>query len=132
MDPTSPNHPSESKREERRQYSRTKVAVAVELQSGKASTPLRVKTADLSIGGLYVEMMFTLEVGTKLKIVLWINDVKVSTGGVVVTRDLQVGNGIDFTDMAPEDRVRLEQFLAVAGNPQSPDSINQNQRQEES
>ncbi len=38
----------------------------------------------------------------------------------------------NFTDMAPEDRVRLEQFLAVAGNPQSPDSINQNQRQEES
>ena len=116
MEPNSPNHPSESKREERRQYSRTKVAVAVELQPDKASTPLRVKTADLSIGGLYVEMMFTLEVGTKLKIVLWINDVKVSTGGVVVTRDLQVGNGIDFTDIAPEDRVRLEQFLAVAGN----------------
>ena len=132
MDPTSPNHPSESKREERRQYSRTKVPVAVELQSGKASTPLRVKTADLSIGGLYAEMMFTLEVGTKLKIVLWINDVKVSTGGVVVTRDLQVGNGIDFTDIAPEDRVRLEQFLAVAGNPPSLDTINQNQRQEES
>jgi c-di-GMP-binding flagellar brake protein YcgR len=132
MEPTSPNHPSESKREERRQYSRTKVAVAVELQSDKASTRLRVKTADLSIGGLYVEMMFTLEVGTKLKLVLWINDVKLSIGGLVVTRDLQVGNGIDFTDMAPEDRVRLEQFLAVAGNPQSPDSINQNQRQEES
>jgi hypothetical protein len=85
--------------------------------AGKASTLLRVKTADLSIGGLYVEMMFTLEVGTKLKLVLWINDVKVSTGGVVVTRDLQVGNGIDFTDMTPEDRLRLEQFLAVAGNP---------------
>jgi len=42
-----------------------------------------------------LEMMFTLEVGTKLKIVLWINDVMVSTGGVVVTRDLQVGNGIE-------------------------------------
>jgi len=58
-------------------------------------------------------MLFTLEVGTKLKIVLWINDVKVSTGGVVVTRDLQVGNGIEFTDMAPEDRARLKHFLTV-------------------
>ena len=58
-----------------------------------------------------MEMMFTLEVGTKLKIVLWINYVKVSTGGVVVTRDLQVGNGIEFTDMAPGDRERLEHFL---------------------
>jgi hypothetical protein len=48
--------------------------------------------------------MFTLEAGTKVKIVLWINDLKMSTGGVVVTRDLQVGNGIEFTDMAPRDR----------------------------
>ena len=119
MDPTTPNHPSESKREERRQYSRTKVAVAVELQSGKASTPLRVKTADLSIGGFYVEMMFTLEVGTKLKIGLWLNDVKVSAGGIVVTRDLQVGNGIEFIDMATEDRLRVKRFLAAANDAQS-------------
>jgi c-di-GMP-binding flagellar brake protein YcgR len=105
--------PPERKQQERRQHSRTKVPVAVELQSERASGPLRNKTADLSIGGLYVEMMFTLEVGTKLKIVLWINDVKVSTGGVVVTRDLQVGNGIEFTDMAPEDRERLKHFLTA-------------------
>ncbi len=101
------------KQQERRQHPRTRVTVAVELQSERASVPLRVKTADLSIGGLYVEMMFTLEVGTKLKIVLWINDVKVSTGGVVVRRDLQVGNGIKFTDMAPEDRERLKHFLTA-------------------
>ena len=103
----------EPKQHDRRQHLRTKVPVAVELQSESASGPLRNKTADLSIGGLYVEMMFTLEVGTKLKIVLWINDVKVSTGGVVVTRDLQVGNGIEFTDMTPEDQERLKHFLTL-------------------
>ena len=124
MDPTSPNHP-ESKRKERRQHPRTKVAVEVDLQSERTATPLRVKSADLSLGGLYVEMMFTLEVGTKLKIVLWLNDVQVSTGGMVVTRDLQVGNGIKFIDLATEERLRLKRFLAVAGNPQSPGSTNQ-------
>jgi c-di-GMP-binding flagellar brake protein YcgR len=131
MDPTSPNHPK-SKRKERRQHPRTKVAVEVDLQSERTATPLRVKSADLSLGGLYVEMMFTLEVGTKLKIVLWLNDVQVSTGGMVVTRDLQVGNGIKFIDMATGERLRLKRFLAVAGNPQSPDITNQNQRQDES
>jgi hypothetical protein len=52
MEPTSPNHPSESKREERRQYSRTKVAVAVELQSDKASTPQspHVLVAPVTVG----------------------------------------------------------------------------------
>jgi len=123
MDPTSPNHP-ESKRKERRQHPRTKVAVEVDLQSESTATPLRVKSADLSLGGLYVEMMFTLEVRTKLKIVLWLNDVQVSTGGIVVTRDLQVGNGIKFIDLATEDRLRLKRFLAVAGSTQSPDSTN--------
>ncbi len=98
-------------KQEQRHHPRTKVTVAVALQSASSSTPLRVKTADLSIGGLYVEMMFTLEVGTKVKIVLWLNDVKVDTSGVVTTRDLQVGNGIKFIDMASEDRKRLKQFL---------------------
>jgi hypothetical protein len=41
------------------------------------------------------------------------NDGKVSTGGVVVTRDLQVGNGIEFTDMAPEARERLNNLLTA-------------------
>jgi c-di-GMP-binding flagellar brake protein YcgR len=132
MDPTTPDHPSESKRKERRQHPRTNVAVEVDLQSERTAAPLRVKTTDLSIGGLYVEMMFTLEVGTKLKIVLWLNDVQVSTGGIVVTRDLQVGDGMKFIDMATEDRLRLKRFLAVAGSPQSPGSTNQNQRQGES
>ena len=129
MDPTSPNHPSESKRKERRQHPRTNVTVEVDLQSERTATPLRVKTTDLSIGGLYVEMMFTLEVGNKLKLGLWLNDVQVSTGGIVVT---QVGNGIKFIDMTTEDRLRLKRFLAVVGNPQSPDSTNQNQKQPES
>ena len=70
-------------------------------------------------------MMFTLEVETKLKIVLWLNDVQVSAGGMVVTRDLQVGNGIKFIDLATEERLRLKRFLAVAANPKSPDSTNQ-------
>jgi len=125
IDPASPHRPSESKRKERRQHPRTKVAVEVDLQSESTATPLRVKSADLSLGGLYVEMMFTLEVGTKLKIVLWLNDVQVSAGGMVVTRDLQVGNGIKFIDLATEERLRLKRFLAVAANPKSPDSTNQ-------
>jgi c-di-GMP-binding flagellar brake protein YcgR len=103
----------ERKQQELRQHRRTKITVTAELQSERTSVPLRVETADLSIGGLCVEMMFRLEIGTKLKIVLWINDVKVSTGGLVVTRDLQVGNGIEFTDMAPEDRERLKHFLTA-------------------
>jgi hypothetical protein len=58
-------------------------------------------------------MMFTLPVGTKLKLALWIDDVKLNVDGVVVTCDVQVGNGINFTGMSAEDSARLQQFLSA-------------------
>jgi len=75
MDSTSPDDAPGPQREKRRQHPRMKIAVEAELQSERTATPLRVKTADLSLDGFYTEMMFTLEVGAKLKIVLWLDDV---------------------------------------------------------
>lgn len=112
MTPTEPNSPSESPKE-RRQHVRIKAAVEVELLLEKQTTPLRAKTADLSLGGCYLDMMFTFEVGTKLKLVVWTQDVKLTIDSVVVTRDLQVGNGIKFTNMTAEDTVRLQQIIAA-------------------
>jgi len=112
MDSTEPNSPSESPKE-RRRHLRTKAVVEVELLLEKQTTPLRAKTADLSLGGCYLDMMFTFEVGTKLKIVLWTDDVKLTIDSVVVTRDLQVGNGIKFASMTSEDTVKLQQFIAA-------------------
>jgi len=106
-----PDRPSEP-RDERRQYERTKTAVEVELHLDRHATPLRSKTADLSLGGCYLETMFTLPVGTKLKLVLWIDDVKLNVDAVVVTCDVQVGNGIKFIGMNAEDGARLRQYLA--------------------
>jgi len=91
-----------------------KVAVEVRLHVEKQTTPpLRAQTSDVSLGGCYVEMMFTLEVGTKVYLTLFISDAKVNVEGIVVTRDLQVGNGIRFTAMAVEDNARLRHFLAT-------------------
>ena len=111
MTPTEPQSPSES-RPQRRQYERTKTAIEVELHSDQHATPLRSKTADLSVGGCYLEMMFTLPVGTKLTLVLWLDDVKLNADGVVVTCDVQVGNGIRFTSMSADDSAKLQQYLA--------------------
>jgi c-di-GMP-binding flagellar brake protein YcgR len=99
---------------ERRQWPRITVAVQAELQVIGDNFPIRVKTADLSIGGCYVEMMFTLEVGTKLNLVLWLGTLKLSTRGTVVTRHPQFGNGIQFENMSPPDEARLHGFLERA------------------
>jgi c-di-GMP-binding flagellar brake protein YcgR len=99
---------------ERRQWPRIKVPVQAELQVNGQGFPIRVKTADLSLGGCYVEMMFTLEIGTELDIVLWINECSLRTRGRVVTRHPQFGNGIQFENMLPAAEGRLKQYLECA------------------
>jgi c-di-GMP-binding flagellar brake protein YcgR len=112
MSPTDPSSPLEPDKQ-RRQHLRTNAAVKIELHVEGHATPFRTKTLDLSLGGCYIDMLFTLEVGTKVKLILMINDEKVSAEGVVVNRDLKAGNGIQFTSMAAEDSDRLKKFLAV-------------------
>jgi c-di-GMP-binding flagellar brake protein YcgR len=99
--------------QQRRRHLRIPADVTVDLQSYKEAAPLRAKTTNLSLGGCYVKMMFTLEVGTKVKLTLWIDAAKVSTDAVVVSRKLHTGNGIQFTSMAAEDSMRLKNFLAA-------------------
>ena len=96
---------------ERRKSPRIKTGLALEIRHPASSTPLRVTTSEISLGGCYIETMFTLEVGTQLEMILWINDEKVPAKGVVATRYPQVGNGINILEMANEDRAKLESFL---------------------
>jgi len=56
--------------------------------------------------------MFMMEVGEKLSIALCVGDEMIRCTGVVATKYPQVGNGMDFVDMAPDDRLRLSKYLA--------------------
>jgi hypothetical protein len=93
--------------------------VKIEVHVEGNAAPIRTKVADLTLGGCFVEMVFTLDIGMKLNIDLWIDDVKVSTEGIVVARLRNRGNGIQFTKLAAEDRARLKQFLTAAQDAQS-------------
>lgn len=97
--------------QERREHTRLKVRVPVELRTEACETPIRFETADLSLSGCYIEMMFSLEVGTELDMTLQIGDSTLLAIGKVVTCDRNVGNGIRFTRMLPEDREELDHFL---------------------
>jgi hypothetical protein len=52
-------------------------------------------------------------VGTKVYLTIFLINAKVNVEGVVVTRDLQVGNGVQFTAMSTEDNAKLRHFLAT-------------------
>jgi c-di-GMP-binding flagellar brake protein YcgR len=97
--------------EEKRNHPRLKVRVPVELRPEATETPIRGETADLSLGGFYIEMMFTLEIGTQVDITLQAGDSTLLAAGEVVTCDRTVGNGIRFLRMLPDDREELDRFL---------------------
>ncbi|HXY04311.1 MAG TPA: PilZ domain-containing protein [Terriglobales bacterium] len=98
--------------QERRQYPRFKISVPVEIRADGAASPVHGATLDLSLGGCYFETIFPFPVGTELDLRLQL-DSAVPISAVAVTCDPQVGNGIKFTKMLPEDRKALAVFLSA-------------------
>ena len=96
---------------ERRRYPRIKTKLPVELRcAGQAQ--MRTATDEISLCGCYIETMFAIEIGTKVELVLFLNQEKVIAEGVVVTKTPQVGNGIDFVEMDADSRLKLREYIA--------------------
>jgi c-di-GMP-binding flagellar brake protein YcgR len=93
------------------------VSVPVELRCETNEVPIRGATLDLSLGGCYIETFFPSPVGTKLEIKLQV-DGTLLVMATVVTCDLQVGNGIRFDRMLPEDLEELQAYLQAAQKPE--------------
>ncbi|HEX6805167.1 MAG TPA: PilZ domain-containing protein [Terriglobales bacterium] len=99
---------------ERRRYPRIKVKISIELL--RTGAPLtRTAIEDVSLCGCYMETMFTMEVGTTLNLILWLNEERLHAKGVVATKYPQVGNGIDFVEISREDRLKLAAFIGSSG-----------------
>jgi hypothetical protein len=104
----------------RRKNPRFKTRVPIEFRPEGTGT-LTGATADLSLGGCYLEMMFTFPVGTILEVCLRIGHT-VHAKAIVVTRDLQVGNGLKFIDLLPEDQDALRGYLDTAVKEKLPEA----------
>ncbi len=98
---------------ERREDIRVKVKAPVEILVEGTSSPIRGATSDLSLHGCYIESIFPFPVGTELELKLQANATLLIVAKVVAC-DPQVGNGIHFTRMLPEDIEDLRTFLEAA------------------
>jgi c-di-GMP-binding flagellar brake protein YcgR len=98
---------------ERRSDPRVKIKVPVEIYLEGNDTPLRGATSDIALHGCYIESVFPFPVGTVLDLKLQI-DGTLLVQAKVVTCDPQVGNGIHFVKMLPEDIEELKAFIAAA------------------
>jgi len=95
---------------ERRDHARFKVKIPVGLHFEDNDTPYRCSTADLSLLGCYIETMFPFPVDTPVELKLETHATLLILGKIV-TCDPQVGNGIQFIKMLPEDIEELRTFL---------------------
>ena len=95
---------------ERRKHPRFVVSLPVEVHAEGSDTPLRCTTADISLGGCYIESMYPFPVGTILDLKLQLEGTLLIQSKVVTSYP-QVGNGIQFVKILPEDFNELSAFL---------------------
>jgi hypothetical protein len=83
----------------------------VELHVAGQNAPMRLDTADICVGGCYLETMFTMAVGTALDAVLWLGEKKFTTRAEIVTCHPQFGNGLKFLGLAEAEQKTLQAYL---------------------
>ncbi len=101
----------EGKHSERRRFPRRLCSLPVELRPPGQPYPTSCETTDLSLCGCYVKLLFPLPVGTVVDVRFSAGDTEVQAKAVVKTSNPGLGNGIDFTEMAPSTRLQLERYL---------------------
>jgi hypothetical protein len=96
---------------ERRKSARLKCASSAEVYPAGVVAPIRTRTSDLSIGGCFLEMSTPIPKKTLVRIALWVKDAKLWANGEVITSTPGFGIGVKFTEIAPDDRRQLQEFL---------------------
>jgi hypothetical protein len=96
---------------ERRKSARLKCSNSAEVYPEGASNPIRTRTVDLSTDGCFLEMSNPLPKKTAFKIALWVKEAKVWASGEVVTSTPGFGIGVRFTEITPDDKRLLQNFL---------------------
>jgi hypothetical protein len=102
---------------ERRSDASLKIRVPVEIHLEWNDTPLRGATSDIALDGCYIESAFPFSIDTILEFKLQINGTLLVQAKIVVTCDPQVGNGIQFIKMLPQEIAELKAFIAAAERP---------------
>jgi c-di-GMP-binding flagellar brake protein YcgR len=94
-----------------RQHARFKATLPIELRPKGVTAPLRGQTADICLGGCYVEMGFTQEVSTMVDISLWLGDSKIYVKAEVVSKHPSFGNGFRFVHLTKDGASKLTEYL---------------------
>jgi hypothetical protein len=99
---------------ERRATPRYEYTGSVEVRPEDSGVRLWGALKDISLNGCYVEMTTTFPVNTKMYIALEAGGIRVVGEAMVRASYPSLGMGMSFTVLAPTQRLRLKEILAVA------------------
>src|SRR5215472_1583906 len=92
----------------RRSQQRFHCSGGVELRHTESAPPFFASLSDISLTGCYVETVLSLPVGTELVYMIRARDTVLRGRSVVKTSHHAVGVGLEFLEMSPEDRRKLD------------------------
>jgi hypothetical protein len=112
-------------RKKTKQYSRQRAAkrcpmvASVEAVDISTQTRLSARTSELAIGGCYIDALNPFPVGTVIELRILRDQGTFEAQGKVVYCDSPMGMGVAFTEITPEQRSVLEDWLAEIVKPAS-------------
>jgi len=95
----------------RRRYYRHKISLPIEVRDERVKAPTRINATDVSGNGCYIETMMPMQIGTVLRIDIWTDTDRITATAVVRTCDPGVGNGIEFTGLPADGKIKLQKYL---------------------
>ncbi|MCI0490736.1 MAG: DUF4388 domain-containing protein [Blastocatellia bacterium] len=98
---------------------------------GSGLARLSTRINDLSAEGIFIDSMTCYGVGTILKLRFYVRDVLIEVTGEVRYGMPQIGMGIHFLDLKPEDRTTIESFIEGKPMPKQPSNPTTGSLQEE-
>jgi hypothetical protein len=96
---------------EKRRYPRYKCEGSVEFRTEGVDMRTWATITDLSLCGGYVELAATSAVNTVVHMILDMREVRVRLKGIVRTSHPLLGMGIEFTEIADDEKPHLEELL---------------------
>ena len=109
---TKPQKSGAAASKNKRRWARHKVWFPLEIGfEDSRRTHMQTNATDIGGRGCYVETLLPLPVGTKVKIIFWMDDERIQTSGVVRASDGGVGMGIEFTQLDDHVQERLQKHL---------------------
>ena len=83
----------------------------VELLEAEVQARIRARTGDLSVNGCFVDTLNPFPVGSKVKVTITHNEVSFSALGTVAHAEPNIGMGISFTQVEPNQKEILLKWL---------------------